>query len=76
VEGQWLEERRQPSLQELSLMTQGILEWVIERPGRYCGLGEPATSKSQRKAGDPVRPLGPDPRRLKNLGFRLRTRSR
>lgn len=74
VEGQWLEERQQPTLQELSLMTHGILEWVIERPGRYCGLGEPLTSKSQRKASDPVRPLGPEPRRLKSLGFRLRAR--
>jgi hypothetical protein len=74
VEGQWLEQRRELNLQELSLMTQGILEWVIERPGRYCGVGEPSTSKFQRKADDPVRPLGPEPRRLKNLGFRLRTR--
>lgn len=74
VESQWLEERRPASLQELSLMTQGILEWVVERPGRYCGLGDPATSKFQRKAYDPVRPLGPEPRRLKNLGFRLRAR--
>jgi hypothetical protein len=76
VEGQWLEQRRQPNLQELSLMTHGILEWVIERPGRYCGLGEPSTSKYQRKADDPVRPLGPEPRRLRNLGFRLRARLR
>ncbi|MGB9182225.1 MAG: hypothetical protein WCB68_23550, partial [Pyrinomonadaceae bacterium] len=76
VAGQWLEERQPPNLQELSLMTQGILEWVIEHAGRYCGLGEPSTSKSQRKASDPVRPLGPEPRRLKNLGFRLRTRLR
>lgn len=74
VEGQWLEQCRQPNLRELSLMTQGILEWVVERPGRYCGLGEPAASKFQRKAGDPVRPTGSGPRRLKNLGFRLRTR--
>jgi hypothetical protein len=74
VEGQWLEERQQPNLQELSLMTQGILEWVIERPGRYCGLGEPASSEYQRKAFDAVRPLGTEPRRLKNLGFRLRKR--
>jgi hypothetical protein len=72
VEDQWLEGRRQSSLQELSLMTQGILEWVVERPGRYCGLGEPAATKLQRKADDPVRPVGQ--RRLRNLGFRLRTR--
>jgi hypothetical protein len=76
IDGQWLERRRQSNLQQLSLMTQGILEWVIERPGRYCALGEPSTSKYQRKADDPVRPLGPEPRRLKNLGFRLCTRLR
>lgn len=65
VETQWL--NGQSTLQDLSLMRQGILEWVVERPGRYCGVGEPASSKFQRKAADPVRPLG----RLKNLGFRL-----
>lgn len=69
ISGQWLEWHRQSNLQELSLMTQGILEWVVERPGRYCGLGEPLASKFQRKANDPVRPMGK--RRLKNLGFRL-----
>ncbi len=72
VEEQWLEQLRQPNLRELSLMTQGILEWVAERPGRYCGLGEPAASKLQRKADDPVRPVGQG--RLRNLGFRLRMR--
>jgi hypothetical protein len=72
VEGQWLEGRWQTSLRDLSLMTQGILEWVVERPGRYCGLGEPAATKLQRKADDPVRPVGQ--RRLRNLGFRLRMR--
>lgn len=65
VETKWLD--RHSTLQDLSLMTHGILEWVVERPGRYCGVGEPALSKLQRKASDPVRPLG----RLKNLGFRL-----
>ena len=68
VETQWLD--GQSTLQDLSLMREGILEWVVERPGRYCGVGEPALSKLQRKASDPVRPLG----RLKNLGFRLCTR--
>jgi hypothetical protein len=68
IEGQWLD--RQSTLQALSLMTRGILEWVEERPGRYCGLGEPASARLQRNANDPVRPLG----RLKNLGFRLCTR--
>lgn len=72
VEDQWLEPRPQPSLRELSLMTRGVLEWVVERPGRYCGLGEPAASKLQRKPDDPVRPVGRA--RLRNLGFRLRTR--
>jgi hypothetical protein len=72
VEGRWLEQHPQPSLRELSLMTQGILEWVVERPGRHCGLGEPAASKFQRKADDPVHLVGRP--RLKNLGFRLRTR--
>ena len=74
VEGQWLEPHGPSSLRELSLMTGGILEWVAERTGQYCGLGEPAASKLQRKAADPVRPTGPWPRRLRNLGFRLRTR--
>ncbi len=72
IEGQWLEPRRSPNLRELSLMTQGVLEWVVERPGRYCGLGEPAASKLQRRAGDPVRPVGHG--RLRNLGVRLRVR--
>jgi Sulfatase-modifying factor enzyme 1 len=70
VETQWL--NGQSTLQDLSLMNHGILEWVIERPDRYCGVGEPASSKLQRKATDPVRPLG----RLKNLGFRLCARLR
>jgi hypothetical protein len=74
VEGQWLDHRRRANLRELSLMTQGILEWVIERPGRYCGLGKPATSKFQRRANDPVRPLGQEPRRHKGIGFRLLAR--
>jgi hypothetical protein len=65
IEAQWLD--RGSHLQDLSLMKHGILEWVVERPGRYCGLGEPAFSKLQRKATDPVLPLG----RHKNLGFRL-----
>lgn len=69
-----MEKRECPSLRELSLMTKGILEWVVERPGRYCGLGEPASNDYQRKACDPVHPLGAEPRRLKNLGFRLHTR--
>ncbi|MBC8028512.1 MAG: SUMF1/EgtB/PvdO family nonheme iron enzyme [Pyrinomonadaceae bacterium] len=68
IEDQWLDP--QSTLQDLSLMRRGILEWVEERPGRYCGLGEPASARFQRSANDPVRPLG----RLKNLGFRLCTR--
>lgn len=72
VEGQWLEPNHLSSLRELSLMTQGVLEWVVEFPGRYCGLGEPAASKFQRRVGDPIRPVGQG--RLRNLGFRLRTR--
>jgi len=70
VETQWL--NGQSTFRDLSLMKQGILEWVVERPGRYCGVGEPASSKFQRKASDPVRPLG----RLKNLGLRLCARLR
>lgn len=70
IETEWLD--GQSTLQDLSLMKQGILEWVVERPGRYCGVGEPVSSKLQRKAIDPVRPLG----RLKNLGFRLSARLR
>ncbi|MBV8855788.1 MAG: SUMF1/EgtB/PvdO family nonheme iron enzyme [Acidobacteria bacterium] len=72
VEEQWLEPHRRSSLRELSLITQGILEWVVELPGRYCGLGEPAASNLQRKVGDPVRPVGQG--RLRNLGFRLKAR--
>lgn len=72
VKEQWLEQDSQASLGQLSLMTQGILEWVVERTGRYCGLGEPASSKLHRRAEDPVRPIGQG--RLRNLGFRLRTR--
>lgn len=60
------------NLQEFSLMTQGILEWVEEGRGRYCGLGEPASSVYQRDVFDPVRPL--PGRRIKNLGFRLMRR--
>jgi hypothetical protein len=69
ISDRWLERYQQSNLRDLSLMTQGILEWVIERPGRYCGLGEPAASKFQRRVNDPVCPVGQ--RRLKNLGFRL-----
>lgn len=65
--------RQPPTLQDLSLMTMGILEWASERPGRYCALGEPASESFQRRACDPVYPLGAEPRRLRNLGFRLRT---
>lgn len=72
VEEQWLERNRQPTLRELSLMTQGILEWVVEQSGRYCGLGDPASSKSQRRAEHPVYPIGQS--RLRNIGFRLCTR--
>jgi Sulfatase-modifying factor enzyme 1 len=75
IDDQCRYQRQRPTLRELSLMTGGILEWVVERPGRYCGLGEPALSEFQRKAFDPVHPLGPEPRRLKNLGFRLCARS-
>jgi hypothetical protein len=64
--------RRQHTLRELSQMTQGILEWVEERPGSYYGLGEPSSSKYMRKACDPVRPLD---QRRGNLGFRLIRRS-
>jgi hypothetical protein len=72
VEELWLDWHRQPSLRELSLMTGGVLEWVIERTGRHCALGDPAASKLQRRFDDPVRPVGHG--RLRNLGFRLRTR--
>jgi hypothetical protein len=74
IEGQWLEQQRQINLRELSLMKQGILEWIVELPGKYYGLGDPATAKSLRKFSDPVRLLGAEPRRHKNLGFRLRMR--
>ena len=68
-------DRQYPSpsanLQELSLMTQGILEWVEKRKGQYYGLGEPASSNNLRKACDLVEPVISGPGRLKNLGFRL-----
>jgi hypothetical protein len=73
IEGQWLEYRRGASLRELSLMTQGILEWVVERPGRHCGLGEPVASKYQRRANTPVHPIGAGTRH-KDFGFRLLAR--
>jgi hypothetical protein len=68
VHHQCRERQHPPTLRELSLMTRGVLEWVVELEGRYCGVGEPASSIHIRKAFDPVRPLGT---RLKNLGFRL-----
>jgi hypothetical protein len=72
IEAHWHELSPQPNLRELSLMTQGILEWVEEQPERYCGLGDPASSKYQRRPEDPVRPI--DHGRLRNMGFRLCTR--
>jgi len=74
IEGHWTEQQGQMSLQELSLMKQGILEWVVKLPGQYWGLGDPAAARSLRKFSDLVRPLGTEPLRLKNLGFRLRAR--
>lgn len=74
VEAQILDQRGLVDLWQLSLMRQGILEWVVELPGRYHALGDPATDKSLRKYSDPMRLLGAEPRRHKNLGFRLRTR--
>lgn len=71
VETHWLEPRRPASLRELSLMTGGILEWVVELPGRYYGVGEPAGLKMQRSFDQPVRPTGPGPRRHRHMGFRL-----
>lgn len=69
VEAQCLEQNWPPTLRELSLMTQGILEWVVEHSGRYCGLGDPASSKSQRSAAHPVYPIGRG--RHRGIGFRL-----
>lgn len=68
IENQYRFQHQLPTLQEVSQMTGGILEWVEERPGSYYALGEPASSEYQRKACDPVRPLG---RTIKNLGVRL-----
>jgi hypothetical protein len=59
------------TLAELSLVAQGILEWVMERPGKYYALGDPRSLKYFRSSFDPVVPLEP---RLKDLGFRLRGR--
>jgi len=60
-------------LQNLSLMSQGILEWVSEMPGTYHGIGDPVAARSLRNVYDPVTPLGPEPR-LANLGFRVCTK--
>jgi len=68
IEKRYRSQHQRPTLQELSQMTGGILEWVEEREGAYYGLGDPASSEYQRKASDPVKPLD---RRKKNLGFRL-----
>jgi Sulfatase-modifying factor enzyme 1 len=57
-------------LQDLSMMKQGILEWVAEMPGKYHGIGDPVAVKSLRNVYDPVDPLGTEPR-LGNLGFRV-----
>ncbi len=59
------------TFKELSLMTQGILEWVIEEPGRFCGLGDPASAKFLRKPFIPIYPIS---YRHKDFGFRLQTR--
>lgn len=74
VEVQLLDRRGPIDLRQLSLMRQGILEWVVELPGMYHALGDPAGDKSMRKFSEPVCLLGAEPRRRKNLGFRLRTR--
>lgn len=71
VEREWLDSNGTATLQDLAMMTRGILEWVTERSGKYCAVGEPDSTDLQRKPNDPVYPLGPEPRRLKNLGFRL-----
>jgi hypothetical protein len=62
---------RPPTLAELSLMKGGILEWVVEREGRYCGLGEPESASELHRSTDHVQPIRG---RLRNLGLRLRTR--
>lgn len=74
IEERWLEQSREINFQELSLMRQGILEWVAELPGKYYGIGDPATSNILRQIDEPVRLRGPEPRRHGNLGFRLRMR--
>ena len=61
------------SLADLSLHNGGILEWVTERPGSYCGLGDPQNQEYMRRPSDP---LYPQESRLKDLGFRLCRRIR
>lgn len=61
------------SLADLSLHSGGILEWVTERPGSYCGLGDPQNQEYLRR---PTDPLHPHQSRLKDLGFRLCRRIR
>lgn len=74
IEGEWWEESDQINLQELSLMRQGILEWVVDLPGTYYALGDPRAAKSLRTVYDPVRPFEEERTGLGNLGFRLATR--
>jgi hypothetical protein len=74
IENEWLEQSDQINLQQLSLMQQGILEWVIDLPGTYYAVGDPRSAKSLRTVYDPVRPLGIEASSLRNLGFRLAKR--
>jgi hypothetical protein len=74
IEEQCLERDQQDqptTLQDVSLMSGGLLEWVAERPGVYCAVGDPATDDYLKAACDPVHIIGPEPRRLPGLGFRL-----
>jgi hypothetical protein len=74
IEDEWFEQSHEINLQELSLMRHGILEWVVDLPGAYYGVGDPRSAKSLRTVYDPVRPLGQGSVRHKNLGLRFATR--
>lgn len=74
IENEWLEQSEELNLQQLSLMRQGILEWVVDLPGTYYAVGDPRSAKALRTVYDPVRPLGTEAASLRNIGFRLAKR--
>lgn len=71
-----IEERLQPrTLLELSLMSQGVIEWVLDQPKTHAGLGDPRPSSPfsppLREWFNLVKPIVQRPR---DFGFRLHTK--